>query len=564
MFVDRAQAVKPDFQLTAGNSDALAEICQRLEGVPLALELAAARIPILGLVHMLERVRRDEDLATRNRYVTERHRSLRAAVKWSYDLLPSQIQRFFARLAVFRGGCTADSAGAVCNESLALDYLQDLAECSLLVANPDGDETRFSMLEMVRNHALECLRQSHDESIWRSRHADFFLNVATAARRDGIRADAQTITSYARIDCEHDNILSAHEWCRDTGDHVRGVALFACLGDYWVKRGQLRLGRSLFSKWFDHETNLIDGTLDPQSEANALITAGVLAFHSADLTFAKRSWERARSISHQHDLPHAGLLHNLANIVADEGSLSKARTLYREALGRNRLKGVRSWEGLNLAGLANVARKQGKLKRARILHEECLHIARELNNPYRIAVSLQDLGVLAADIGNYSKSRECYEKMLVVTVASKDRVGEAEALEGLAHTNCVLGDHGPVAEQLVKAMNLTLESDHLHGKWSMLYTAAMVIARRAGELCKSHAKYYGVAASLCGAGNSAKAIQGVHGPDRISERITSEICDLLGDGKFQIAFKSGQAMAFADAIRLAIKIIGPIETSKKC
>ena len=178
LFVDRAQAVKPDFRVTNQNAAAVAELCDRLEGLPLAIELAAARAQVLTPVQMLAQLsRRFEFLVSRKRGVAERQRTLRAAVDWSYRLLAPDLQRFFARLSVFRGGWSVEAAEEVCDEPLALDFLAQLRECSLVLTEEVGGEIRFRLLEMLREYAAERLTAGEEELAAR-RHRSYYLDLA--------------------------------------------------------------------------------------------------------------------------------------------------------------------------------------------------------------------------------------------------------------------------------------------------------------------------------------------------------------------------------------------------
>src|SRR5205823_9285839 len=181
LFVDRAQAAKPDFRITNSNAPAIAELCDRLEGMPLAIELAAARALVLTPSQMLVQLgNRFEFLVSRKRGIAERQRTLRAAVDWSYRLLSPDMQRFFAQLYVFRGGWTLEAAEAVCEEPLALDMLAQLRECSLVSTQEGESGIRFRMLESLREYAEVQLSVEERASL-RGRHADFFVAEAEEA-----------------------------------------------------------------------------------------------------------------------------------------------------------------------------------------------------------------------------------------------------------------------------------------------------------------------------------------------------------------------------------------------
>ena len=178
LLVDRAQAVRPDFQVTEGNAQAVSELCYRLDGIPLALELAAARAQVMTPAQMVaELEHRFDFLVSRKRDVEHRHQTLRAAMEWSYRLLSPQLQRLFAGLSIFRGGWTAQAAEAVCGEPQALEHLEELRECSLILAEQTQGEIRFRMLETLREYAAEQLDPEEDAAL-RHRHAEYYLALA--------------------------------------------------------------------------------------------------------------------------------------------------------------------------------------------------------------------------------------------------------------------------------------------------------------------------------------------------------------------------------------------------
>ncbi|HLV80822.1 MAG TPA: hypothetical protein VKT32_11095 [Chthonomonadaceae bacterium] len=207
LFVDRAQAVRPAFQVTAGNAGDVALLCAELEGLPLAIELAAARAKALTPSQIRERLsERFALLASKKSDKGERHRSLWAAIDWSYHLLPPDLQQFFARLSLFRGGWSLEAAAAVCNEPLALDYLSQLQGHSLLSAEESAPELRFGMLESLRDYAAEQLQEKERQNVARQ-HGDYFLRLAEQSSSQLTGPEQQRWL--ARLEREHDNLRAA-------------------------------------------------------------------------------------------------------------------------------------------------------------------------------------------------------------------------------------------------------------------------------------------------------------------------------------------------------------------
>ncbi|BCM93381.1 putative HTH-type transcriptional regulator [Abditibacteriota bacterium] len=245
LFIDRAQASRVDFRVDERNAPYIAAICQRLDGIPLALELAAARSLVLSPAQMLEKLRdRLDILSTRQRGVPERHRTLRTAIEWSYSLLSPDLQQFFAALSVFRGGWTLEAAEAVCEELDALDFLTRLRECSLVVTQERGDETRFRMLETLREYAATQLRpaqSAHREQLY----ANYFAQLAEDAEPH-LRGPQQAMW-LERLEVEQDNFRAVLSWALEH-DADAALRLAAALSPFWETRGHYAEGRDWLEK----------------------------------------------------------------------------------------------------------------------------------------------------------------------------------------------------------------------------------------------------------------------------------------------------------------------------
>src|SRR5262249_7889509 len=214
LFLNRAQAARPNFQVTAANAEAVTRLCQALEGIPLALELAAARSPVLTPAQMLKHLAdRLSFLVARHRDVPERHHSLRAALEWSYQSLPEHQQRLLSQLSVFRGGWTLEAAAAVCGDQTTtpiLDALLELRNAALIMAEEAGEAMRFRMLETVREYGAERLAEWEAEELVRDRHCDWYVGLAERARQD---IDGPEQAAWLdRLDAEHDNLRAALAW----------------------------------------------------------------------------------------------------------------------------------------------------------------------------------------------------------------------------------------------------------------------------------------------------------------------------------------------------------------
>lgn len=332
LFVERARAVRPDFRPESEELARIAEICRRLDGLPLAIELAAARVKLLSVRHLSERLAERLDLlrgAERDRH--ERHRTLEAAFAWSYDLLPEPERAFFRRLAVFAGGFALDAAAAVCGEpeGETLALLAELVDKSLIVAAPRTRvrEERFAMLETTRAFAFTQLSSAGEEASYRDAHARWAVALARAAERE--LAGGNQDLWLRRLDVEHANLLAALAWAREGGERATGLATGAALSRFWSARGAYLEGRRELEA-------LIEGA--PAAAAaerlDAQIALGMLCNMLCDFPAAARSLEVAAELLRERDdRPRlAQALNHLGWAAAQSTDLDRAESISNEAL----------------------------------------------------------------------------------------------------------------------------------------------------------------------------------------------------------------------------------------
>jgi predicted ATPase len=468
LFIERAQAAKPDLQLTTTNAPAVAEICTRLDGLPLAIELAAARVKLLPPEALLARLVQRLPLLTGGaRNLPERQRTLRAAIDWSYKLLDVDEQVLFARLGVFVGGCTLEAAEAVCNagnppggerEPNVLDGLAALIDSSLLRQEEVGGEPRFMMLETIAEYAREQLVRSEEARVLRERHLVFFLELAEAAEV-GLRGSDQ-LRWLAWLDAEHDNMRTALEYARSTADGAEaGLRLAAALAPFWEWRGYLAEGR----RWL--EQALASGEQAPVNlRARALLAAGILARAYNDRVGARTALETsaqlARASGAKQILAYAlTWLSALAvDLTPDEGDVVAQNTYAEESV--RLCREVRDRWGLALAlayhGSSQVA--QGEEVLARAAFEESLALFRELGDRRSLREALYGLGDIARCQGDLTTARARHEEVLALAQALGDKTGIAEALRGLAWYACMQGDYEKATScyEAAHAMHLEL------------------------------------------------------------------------------------------------------------
>jgi predicted ATPase len=482
LFEDRAQAVKPDFALTEANAAAVAEICARLDGLPLAIELAVARIKLLPPEAMLSRLQSRLRLLTggsRDRAV--RQQTLRGAIDWSYELLSPMEQKLFCRMAVFVGGCTLEGAEAVCGalEDLdveILDGLGALVNQSLLErVTTVADEARFRMLETIREYALELLAESREAPVIRQAHAAYYVLLAEDG--DSKFGGPDETAWLQRFDSEHDNFRAALDGLKESGRADWGLRMGAALWRYWEVREHLAEGARRLS-----DVLARPGAQPPtELRARALFGAGVLTGTRGEYAAAIELFRQSAAIRRemgddksvavsvnalavttqkQGDLPAARslfeeslelwrvlgdrmavsrALSNLASVVKAQEDYPAARALAEESLIESLAIGDRAGAALTLGNLGDLAREQNDAKAARTFYEESLAAFRDLGDPWGTAGALTDLGSLAREQGDSAAARALFTESLELFEALGHRRGIARLLEELA---CSAAAHG--------------------------------------------------------------------------------------------------------------------------
>ncbi len=396
LFLQRAQAVQPDFTLTTANSAAVAEICARLDGLPLAIELAAARLKLFltpqGLLARL--TSRLALLSEGPRDAPLRQRTLRHTLDWSYGLLSASEGQLFARLAVFAGGCTLDAAERVCN--------------------PAG-EPRFVMLGTIREYALERLAGCGDAERPRRRHAEYYRSLAETA--EPALTGAQQAVWLARLDEEHDNLRAAVAWLRDNGEVEQGLRLTGALGGFWETRGHLQEGRQWLEAMLRAASWAEGGQVaTPRARvgAKARIMAGLLARQQGDyaraVVLCRESLGLCRAGGDRRGVAFALL--ELGNVAIRRNEYGGAKEHCTASLALFRGLGERWGSAASLVDLGIVAMYQGDYAAARSRFEESLALYRDLGDPARIAEALGLLGWVAMYRGDFTEARRFYEEGL--------------------------------------------------------------------------------------------------------------------------------------------------------
>jgi predicted ATPase/DNA-binding winged helix-turn-helix (wHTH) protein len=440
LFVERAKLVRPDFVLTAEDTSSVASICARLDGMPLAIELAAARLRSLSVDELSERLdQRFALLTDGSRAALPRHRTLRSMLDWSYDLLTELEQAMLRRVGVFVGGWTLASAEHVCagegiNASDVLEQITSLVDKSLVVTDELAGATRYRMLETVRQYALDRLRNSGEESQWRGSHLAHFVTLAEEfhEEKDGPKQQLWL----TRIASEHGNLRAALTWSAEWRP-VEGLRLANALSAFWHIRGHLTEGRNWLTRLLDAAR--IDG---PGRElARGMYAAAIFAVPQGDLAAGKRLLQESLALYRETDDPKgaARALGALAWLAIQQSEFPEAEVLARDSVDYARATGDRMLLFCSLAWLAIALREQGRSAEARELYEQSLAQARELGAPWEIGIILKEIGRAECDEGHHDLARKHFTEGITILHGVGNLPGVIDSLEGLASVAAATG-----------------------------------------------------------------------------------------------------------------------------
>jgi len=431
LFVQRARLVRPEFALSDENAPAVAQVCRRLDGIPLAIEFAAARLGMMsphGLAARLDD--RFRVLVGGSLTALPRQRTLRATMDWSYVLLDAPEQAVLRSLAVFAAGWTLEAAAAVCaHDNVPAEAVAGLLEqllrkslLSVITLDRDADP-RFGLLETVRQYARERLDAAGETTAMRRRHLGYYLTLA----RDAVAGWTDTTlgTWLARLDRECDNLRAALDWARECGDVERGLELCVALARYWEMRGQLSEGRA----WLD-EFLARAGGAPASPRATALNAAGNLANRQGDRARATALLEEALAL--KRDLGDARgmamLLNNLGYVEDESGHYARAAALHEESLALKRALGDQRGVAYSLTNLGRVAHHRGDLARAATLHDQSVTLLRGLGDRHNLARALNNLAEVVQAQGDDARVAALLEESLALKRELGDRQGIAASL----------------------------------------------------------------------------------------------------------------------------------------
>ena len=504
LFVERARQRNPAFTLIPDNSQDVAEVCRKLDGIPLAIELAAARMDVLALEQITERLDRALGILTGGGQPMEsRHRTLRATLRWSYELLGEPERRLFATLSVFAGGFSLEAAEAVGEGIVQTDVLEPflaLVDKSLVVAGPmGGGAVRYRMLEPIRQYGRECLERSGEAEEVRRRHAEFFLPLAEDAEPE-LRGPRQG-EWLERLELDHDNFRAALSWVLEQGEAQLGLRLSGALGEFWHRRGHLQEGR----RWL--QATLARGDEAP-ARIKALLHAGFLAWEQLDYERSEAFGEEALALAREQEDRAA---------TASALYIVGAPTLY-----------------------------QLHFDRAAAMFEEAATLQRDMGDATSLARTVQASGLTAIARQDFELAVKLYEESLTLAREGEDRLMIVQTLGLGAFAFLGQGDHNRAKELSEEGLKLSREMAMKHAIVFHLHAAA-ALASAQGQPVRS-ARLWGASEALMREiGTGLGPVERFHyGPYIESARAQ------LGEAAWQAAWDEGRGMTTEQAVEYAL------------
>ncbi len=573
LFVERVRAVVPQFALSEANTAAVAGICARLDGLPLAIELVAARSKVLPPAALLERLSAAErqgslDLLTKGAVdLPERHRTLRGALDWSYSLLSAPERQLLDRLGVFMGGWSLEAAEAIGIElgpAGVLDALETLVDNSLVqaVSVVEGT-TRFMMLETVREYALEHVERLPDVEAVRRRHAQFFLALAEEAEPH--LTGAQQHVWLLRLEQEHPNIRAALRWAVDRRELNLAARLAGSLNRFWYLRGHQVEGRrwldqivalrpqAALTNWRESDEN---AEVDAVAWSKALLAAGSLAQDHGDTEAARLFYEESLSLR-QRLSDHRGIaqtLHYLGMLAYDQGDRERSQALFEEVLVHQRAAGDQWGMAHALNNLGVLAAARGDLAVTEQYYTESLAIRRELGDIEGIANSLSNLGAVAHDRGDDDLAEVRFEESLALRRELGNIQGIVSSLHHLGEIHLAKGDFVRAHKRFVEALGLAADLNERRSIARCFEGMARLAIRQAASVGTPQ-ELARRASRLLGAADVIRQTTGMPRTPIEEAYHTQSIADLgsmLDDATFRAAWTFGRSITLQQSLAYAL------------
>jgi predicted ATPase/DNA-binding CsgD family transcriptional regulator len=549
LFVDRAEAVRPDFKLSQENAADVADICVRLDGLPLAIELAAARVRVLSPAALLARLTNRLQLLTGGpRDLPARLQTMRDAISWSHDLLTPEEQELFRGLSVFIGGFSLTASEQVVRDVgnvSVLDGIESLVDKSLIRrADGAGDEPRFLMLETIREFGLEQVSASGQEAALRDRHAAFFLAMAEESD-NALRLGHDPGPWLDRLESDHDNCRLALTWTIESGSIDDALRLSAALWRFWGTRGHLREGRA----WCERALERAEVTT-PDLRARALNNLANLLSDLGDQDEAQQLYEQSlalrRELGDRRGV--ADTLNNLGLTATQLADYERAEVLLEECIQTRREIDDRTGYVLAVSNLGDLAVAIGDFDRAWSLHEEALGIRKELKNELGIAYSQNNLAIVAASKGELKTARSLLEQSLSRFRELRDNPGAAHSLRNLGRVAQAEGHMVEAETHHKEALAIRHDLDDRRGMAESLEDLAGISLQQGPPA---------VRVRLIAAASTLRDEMGIPVPAnerRDYERLISSLRQRLSATEFNSAWDAGKRYSFEEACDEALRV----------
>jgi len=547
LFVERARAIKADFFVTNENAPAVAEICARLDGLPLAIELAAARTRMLPPQKMLERLgNRLKLLKGGPRDLPTRQQTLRGTIDWSYELLEEEEKILFGRLSVFSGGRTLEAIEEICDpegELEALEGVESLLEKSLLRQEEGVErEPRFVMLETVHEYAREKLQESGEEQEIKRAHAQYFLALAEEGESEVRGPEAAMWLE--RLEAEHDNLRAALSWALAQEKVELELRLAGALWQFWWMRGHYSEGR----RWLENVL-AVDGRGSPSARAMALAGIGEIASHQGDLDQAQEACEEGlKLLAHEASEAKIYLLLSLGKVALLRGEdYERATQVNEEALALSREMRHRMGLATSLLHLGLVSQRRGDSEGATEFYEESTALFREWGDKQGLAFCLNNLGVVAITQGDLVQAQKLTEEAVALLRELGSRGDVSIGLQNLGWIAFLRNELGKAVDLYKQSLTLAWDTGFY----------ALVLDDLVGFACLAGAQGDAVrAAQLCGAAEALHEATG-YPKDPISH---AEMEPYLASGRSKIheaewakAWEEGRTMSLEGAVSYALE-----------
>ncbi|HEV2127407.1 MAG TPA: tetratricopeptide repeat protein [Thermomicrobiales bacterium] len=555
LFVERARAASPDFNLTDENASAVAQVCARADGLPLAIELAAARVKVLPPDTMLERLQSRLDLLSGGpRDLPARLRTMRDTIAWSYGLLDRDAQALFRGASLFVGGFVFEAIEAVADDMEAitiLDNITALVSQNLLIQDTIDGQPRFRLLETIREYGIERLGAEGEVHAMRSRHAAWCLELAEEAEPELIReAQGRWLD---RLEAEQDNMRAALDWLLAHREAEAGLCLASALWRYWATRGDLREGYD----WLERAVAQ-DAQVPAAMRGKALQRLGNLALDLGEYTAARAHYEASLTIRRpQRDAAEiAEPLNGLGLLAFHQGDYAEAQCYHEESLQLRRSCGDAHGLGNSLVNLGDVAAAQGDYERAETLYQEALAVRRRMGDTDGIAYCLFNLGDIAWGRGDQAAASARLEESLALFRRVGDRLGVGYALHSLGRVAHAEGDNRQAAALYGEALPLRQELGDKRGIIECVEGLAAVASQARIERAVS---LFAAADALRTAFNAP-----LRPADRsVQERELGAMRASLGAQPSDAAWAAGLSLSLGQAITEAARIAKRVATDRE-